>query len=134
VLVLGAACLVPVLGAGARCRCRCRCSVLGARCSRGLGFVPSAGASGSRIRLRRPGMSQMSDQACGCVGRSIGERFDPIPFVCGPISEVVTVSDVVVRFDDRCLGDAKKVCEFWMMVPSESSAMFRGPDRAESNI
>jgi hypothetical protein len=34
VLVLGAACLVPVLGAGARCRCSVRVlvPVLGARC------------------------------------------------------------------------------------------------------
>jgi hypothetical protein len=81
-------------------------------------------------------MPQVIDQACGCVGRSIGESFDPIPFVCGPVSEVATVADMVLCFDDRCLGDTEEVREFWMMVPSESlcDVSWTGTGRIENLI
>jgi hypothetical protein len=62
----------------------------------------------------------MSDQTCGCVRRSLGESFDPVPFTCGPVSEVVTVSEMVMRFDDRCFRDANEMRKFRMMVTSES--------------
>jgi 4-hydroxyphenylacetate 3-hydroxylase C terminal len=77
---------------------RCRCWVLAL-----LRFALSTGATGSRTRLRCPGMSQMIDQACGCVGRSIGESFDPMPW--RHLGGARILDDGTERIPLRCFVD-----------------------------